>query len=155
MHSFTDAAGRQWHLDINVDTILRVKSLIKVDLQEMIVGDLVHRVSLDALLLTEVVFAICKTSADELKIEQSIFAKAMRGDVIDAARNALFSEMVEFCPKDYRRLLEAAIKGHQTRMAEAVEKELAKLLPPKISGSTSSDSPASAASTPSLTPGVS
>ncbi|MCC5786885.1 MAG: hypothetical protein JJU33_09310 [Phycisphaerales bacterium] len=98
MKSFTDNAGRDWTVEINVSALKRIKGLTGTDLLEAIDGPLVERLIRDPVLLCDVVYAACKPQADERKVSDEDFGRAMAGDAIDRATAALLEELVAFCP---------------------------------------------------------
>lgn len=98
MKSFTDNAGRDWTVEVNVSALKRIKGLTGTDLLEAIDGPLVERLIRDPVLLCDVVYAACKPQADERGVSDEDFGRAMAGDAIDRATAALLEELVAFCP---------------------------------------------------------
>ena len=164
MQKFIDRRGRVWIVDIDNTTLRRVKALTDVRLLDAIDGDLISQLSSDPLILGDVLFAICKPQADQQDVGDESFAEGLAGDSIDEACKALVDALVAYFPESRRRLLRKAAdkqKMIETRGLEAIEKRLddpnlvdrivgdieRKLAVPTSSVS-SSDSPASSASTP-------
>ncbi len=98
MKTFTDNAGQTWTLVIHVDAIKRVRSLVGVDLLEIVEGTLIERLIRDPILLCDVVYAVCKPEADERGVTDEAFGRAMAGDAIEQATRALLEELVNFSP---------------------------------------------------------
>ena len=98
MKVFKDNAGREWTVEINVAALKRVKSLSGVDLLGVLDGTLVERLIRDPVLLCDVVYAVCKPQADERSVTDEDFGRAMAGDAIEQATEALLEELVGFCP---------------------------------------------------------
>jgi len=98
MKVFKDNAGREWTVEINVAALKRVKSLTGVDLLGVLDGTLIERLIRDPVLLCDVVYAICKSQADERSVTDEDFGRAMAGDAIERATEALLEELVSFCP---------------------------------------------------------
>ncbi len=98
MRQFKDNAGRIWTVDINVATLKRVRGLTGVDLMQVIEGTLIEKFIRDPVLLCDVVYAVCKPEADAAKVSDEDFGKAMAGDAIEAATQALLDELISFCP---------------------------------------------------------
>jgi hypothetical protein len=96
MKTFTDNAGRPWTVAINVDAIKRVRSLLDVDLLEIVEGKLIERLIRDPVLLCDVVYAVCKLEADEKGVSDEEFGRAMAGDAIEHATKALLEDLVDF-----------------------------------------------------------
>jgi hypothetical protein len=100
MRTFTDNAGRQWQVEINVAALKRVRGLVRVDLMQPIegTGGLLERLVRDPVLLCDVVYALCKPEADAKSISDEDFGRAMAGDAIEHATAAVLEELVAFCP---------------------------------------------------------
>ncbi|MBZ0172448.1 MAG: hypothetical protein K8E66_08720 [Phycisphaerales bacterium] len=98
MKVFKDNAGREWTVEINVASLKRVKSLTGVDLLGVLDGTLIERLIRDPVLLCDAVYAICKPQADERSVSDEDFGRAMAGDAIEHATEALLEELVSFCP---------------------------------------------------------
>ena len=98
MKVFKDNAGREWTVEINVAALKRVKSLTEVDLLGVLDGTLIERLIADPVLLCDAVYAVCKPQADERSITDEDFGRAMAGDAIEQATEALLEELVGFCP---------------------------------------------------------
>ena len=98
MKTFNDNAGRTWTIAINVDAIKRVRSLLDVDLLEIVDGKLIERLIRDPVLLCDVVYAVCKPEADAKDVSDEEFGRAMAGEAIEHATKALLEDLVGFSP---------------------------------------------------------
>jgi hypothetical protein len=98
MKAFKDNAGREWTIEINVAALKRVKSLAGVDLLGVLDGTLIERLIRDPVLLCDAVYAVCKPQADQRSVSDEDFGRAMAGDAIEQATEALLEELVGFCP---------------------------------------------------------
>ena len=105
MKTFTDNAGRTWTIQVNVDAMKRVKSLLSVDLMEAVDGKLLPRMLDEPILLCDIIYALCKPQADAASITDEDFGRAMAGDAIDLATQSLLEELVDFFPQRRRALL--------------------------------------------------
>jgi hypothetical protein len=161
MRTFKDNAGREWTVEINVAALKRVRSLVGVDLMQVIEGELIEKLIRDPVLLCDVVYAVCKPQADlrTPTVGDEEFGKAMAGDAIDAATTAVLEELVSFCPSPTDRAnLGRVLKGARDVMEKARALVTAKLDGGAIErlgeqllardGSSFTDAPASPASTP-------
>jgi hypothetical protein len=110
MKTFNDNAGRTWTVTVNVDAMKRVKSLLSVNLMEIVEGKLLERLVSDPVLLCDVIYAVCKPEADAKAVSDEDFGRAMAGDAIDLATTALLEELVDFFPLARRRLLRKALE---------------------------------------------
>ena len=105
MKTFTDNAARAWTIQVNVDALKRVKSLLDVDLMEAVDGKLLQRMLDEPILLCDIIYALCKPQADAASVTDEDFGRAMAGDAIDNATQALLEELVDFFPQRRRALL--------------------------------------------------
>jgi hypothetical protein len=106
MKTFTDNAARAWTIQVNVDALKRVKSLLDgVDLMEAVDGKLLQRMLDEPVLLCDIIYALCKPQADAAGVTDEDFGRAMAGDAIDNATQALLEELVDFFPQRRRALL--------------------------------------------------
>jgi len=100
MKQFTDNQGRAWNVEINVDAIKRVRGTCGVDLldasdkQKSLLTDL----ATDPVLLVDVIYVVCRLQADDRGVSDEDFGRAMAGDAIDRATEALLEEVVNFTP---------------------------------------------------------
>lgn len=133
MKTFTDNAGRSWSIAINVNAIKRVRDLLDVDLASTVDGDeqskkLLAQLMVDPILVCDVVYCVCKPEADKLGITDEDFGRAMAGDAIGQAREALLAELVNFSPSpDQRRVAQKAInklKLMESKAMAHVEKQI-------------------------------
>ncbi len=167
MKQFTDNAGRQWRVEINVAALKRIRGLAGVDLLEAIDGggnggSLIERLVRDPVLLCDVIYAACKAEADSKSVTDEEFGRAMAGDAIEHATAALLDEIVSFCPSPRdRAALGRVLAATRTAMDEArdlietrlesgeleraIDEALARLPGARAAGSSSTDAPASSA----------
>jgi len=168
MRSFKDTEGRQWVVRVSVDTLKRVKALLGVDLTEAATGDLMGRLADDPVLLADVLYAVCQPEAEGRDISDEAFGRALGGDAIDEAADALIGALVDFFPKRRRALLEKAKQkldglndvtvglalerlddpALEQRLREKVGREMDEAMDEAMSGKPSTASPASPASSP-------
>ncbi len=127
MTAFTDACGRSWSVDITVATLKRIRTLTGTDLLEAAGGTLLDRLVADPVLLGDVLYACVKPQADERKLTDEDFGRALAGDAIDAATTALIEAFVAFFPSPRRRILAKAaakLAGWRTAVLTAAEAKL-------------------------------
>jgi hypothetical protein len=106
MQTFRDNAGRTWAVSVDVAAIKRVRALAGFDLLSVMDGKAVDRLIADPVLLCDVLCAVCRPDAERLGVTDEDFGRAMAGDAIDHATQALLEELVSFCPnpRDRKRL---------------------------------------------------
>jgi hypothetical protein len=162
MKTFTDNLERPWHVVVNVDTIKRVRSLLDVDLMDVLKGGLIERLTNDPVLLADVLYAVCKPAADASRVTDEEFGKALGGDAITLATNALMEALTDFFPSGKRELIRRTLAKYQeaeTLMMASVGANIDKLdvkdLVAKANatiqeslGASSGSAPASSDSTP-------
>jgi hypothetical protein len=127
MRTFKDNAGRTWTVTVNVDAVKRVRSLLDVNLLEVVDGHLIERLAADPVLLCDVIYALVKPEADAQQVTDQDFGRAMAGDAIDLATTALLEELVDFFPLGKRRLLQKAVaklKDWESKALTAAERKL-------------------------------
>ncbi|MCY2927921.1 MAG: hypothetical protein NTV86_00215 [Planctomycetota bacterium] len=132
MRQFKDNAGRTWTIAVNVDSIKRVKALVKdddgdpVNLLAAVEGRLLEKLVESPILLCDVVYALCKPDADTLKVSDEDFGRAMAGEAIDGATAALLEDLSDFFPASKRPMLQTAVKKlaqlQQIALDEAVKR---------------------------------
>lgn len=127
MKTFKDTVGRIWSLNLSVDAVKRVRSLANVNLLEAIEGKLIDRLGNDPVLLCDVLYALVKPDADAQNVTDVEFGRALGGDAIECATNALLEELVDFFPQPRRRLLAKALgklKMFEAKALSLAEKRL-------------------------------
>jgi hypothetical protein len=158
MKCFKDNQGRNWTIVVNVATVKRVRSLLDINLLDVVKldsnnkpnVDLLEQLASDPVLLCDVIYCICKPEADAQKISDEDFGAAMGGDAIEYATTALLEELVDFFPEAKRLVLRKLMNAGEKvkiQMEKALkleldnpklEKELEKQVKEYITSSTSS-----------------
>ena len=127
-----DREGRKWPALISVTTIARVKEATSVNLLEIVEGKLLPRFLDDPLLLVDVLYVVCKPTADERDVSKDAFGDLFIGDVTVDAVNALISGLLDFFPRDRRAMIERLWKATERAQSEAVKMATDKLDSPLI-----------------------
>ena len=157
MRTFNDSAGRTWTVALNLNAVKRVKALLEVNLLELDQGTppLLTRLDTDLILLCDVIYCVVKPEAEAKKVSDEDFGRALGGDAILAARNALMEELGDFFRQLGRSHLAKALQVQGQMVALAVqkaEKRLAAIDPAaeteKILGGPSTSLPESSGSIP-------
>jgi hypothetical protein len=144
MKEFRDEEGRPWRLALTVAAALRVKDLVTIEIEDehesddgtvtkarrTVPFDLVDLGTIHHTLtvlrnqfskLGEVLYAILIAQVDERKLTRDQFLEGLRGDSLEAAANALESEVVDFFPQRLRPL----VAGMATKFTELTEQVVA------------------------------
>ncbi|MCB9838202.1 MAG: hypothetical protein H6813_02590 [Phycisphaeraceae bacterium] len=161
MQQFTDNEGRSWTVEVNVAALKRAKGLAGVDLMGVLDGDLIERFIRDPVLLCDALYAVCKPEVDARSVTDEDFGRAMAGDAIEQATEALLDEIVSFCPSPRdRSALGRVLAATRTAMDRArdlvearldsgeLEKAIDAALEQATPGASSTTAPASVGSTP-------
>lgn len=123
MQAFRDTSGREWQISITTHAAKRVRDLVGFDMLDESDEQRFPRLFTDVILLVDVLYAVCKPKADELKMTDEQFGEALVGDVIADARAALVGSIADFSPAPKRAIhLKTIAKMAE---AEAVAMELA------------------------------
>jgi len=115
--TFTDTAGRVWDVRIDVETIRTIReSELKINLLEVLdpKSGLLERLS-DPVMLVDLLYLVCKSQADCEQISPADFGRAMAGDAIAEATDALLESLVNFCPN-------ARLRNVQSQMLKAASR---------------------------------
>jgi hypothetical protein len=127
MKTFNDTTGRTWTVTINVNAVKRVRSLLDVNLLDVIEGKLLERLVSDPVLLCDIIFALVKPEADARNVSDEEFGRAMAGDCIEQATAAFLEELASFFPQGRRTVLQKALaklKTLETRLLEHAAKRI-------------------------------
>ena len=129
MHTFKDRNGLEWVIDVNVDALRRIKTALQIDLMELVSDEkFIDRLTGDPILLVDLLFVICQAQAAERNISDQQFGRAMGGDSIEQATQALLEDFVDFFPSRKRMILRAALaklKGVESRILDIAEAAIA------------------------------
>lgn len=178
MKPFKDTGGAEWAVEINVDTLKRLRGH-GIDLLEIVEekSTLLQRLRSDPVLLVDTLYLVCKPQADGRNVTDEQFGRAMAGDAVDDATSALLEELADFFPSGRRKILRdilekmkavdekatalAAARMQDPRVDAAIEKMLSDRGAAidsqldKMLGDSSGGSPDSSASTPGPSPSAS
>ena len=136
MKYFKDNQNRNWTIVVNVATVKRVRSLLDINLLDVVKldeknrpnVDLLEQLASDPVLLCDVIYCICKPEADAQNISDEDFGTAMGGDAIEHATTALLEELVDFFPEAKRLVLRKLMNAGEkvkNQMEKALKLQLA------------------------------
>lgn len=161
MHSFKDNAQRTWKLDINVASMRQVRKEVNVDLFKLLDGGFAEfaKLTADPVAFVDVLGVLIADQLKAANVSDEDFFRAMGGDTLADAAEAMLEELIDFFPdRRVRNQFRTAVgKGKKLRdrmltngerMLEAIDPEAEA---DRLSGP-STNSPASSASTPAPTP---
>jgi len=157
MKTFTDTADRIWTINLTIDAVKRVRSLLNVDLIALDEGDppLIAKLGVDIVLLCDVIYALIKPQAEKEGVSDEEFGKALGGEAIMAAHTAFYEELVSFFRHLGRKDLARAVETQRRfidltvkRVDIEIEKFPVEETIEKILGKISTNSPGSSELTP-------
>ena len=157
MKTSTDNAGRTWTVTVNVDAVKRVRTLLDINLLDVLDDGckLLAELHDDPVLLVDVLYCLCKPEADAQHVTDEEFGRAMSGDALLQAATALFEGLSDFFPNARQRaamkdLLEKT-ESVVERLLDHAETTIAELDPESVAQTAIAsfgNSPALSASTP-------
>ena len=126
MPSFEDCSGRTWVVEVNINTMRRVRQMVDYDLAKALTEEGLAAIAGDPVLLVDVLYCICQPQATTRGVTDEQFGEAMAGDAIEAGATALLDACAEFAPKAQRqpikRMLESSRKLAAIMSEEAMQK---------------------------------
>lgn len=127
MHRFTDTAGREWMLRVNVGTARRAKEDAGIDILGLLdapkdgAKSQLETLSEDPSRIVPIVASLCKEQIADRKIDAFTFEEGFDGETLEKATNALLEEIIDFFPNPRRAILKKA-----KAMADKEQQEAAK-----------------------------
>ena len=136
MQSFKDKNGKSWDIELNIGTARKIKSRCDIDIENVVTFNkqnqpqdvsILERLSGDAILLFNVIFAICEDQVTTAGMTEESFAELFNGDAIEAATEALLDEIINFSRPAKRKVL-IQLRQISKNYSEKAGKELEKIL---------------------------
>lgn len=123
MKTFNDNAGRTWTVSVNVDGIRRVRTLLSVNLLDVLDDGckLLAQLHDDPVLLVDILYCLCKPEADTKQISDEAFGRSMSGDALLHGAQALLEGLSDFFPNARHR---AAMKGLLAKTQQVADRLL-------------------------------
>jgi len=130
MKQFTDNSGKEWSIDIHALSIDQVRREVDVDLIAWATGtgEEVAKAASDPVTIIRVMCSLCADQMEKDGVDEVAFAKALRGDGLENAVEALVEDLIDFFPKSKATLLRsmhdksrAAEAGLLTRMQAEID----------------------------------
>lgn len=126
MASFKDTADRTWELRVTVESIRRVRSLVRLDGRPVELLDLLDpgrdlllRVCSDPVLAADIGYAIAKPQADLARVTIDAFSEAIDGDGAGELAASIVEAVVGFArTPELRRALGSLPTAIRTVLAE-------------------------------------
>ena len=107
MKTFQDDAGHTWTVQIAAGDIKRIRSLLGVNLLDVLDDGckLLAELHDDPVLLVDVIYCLCQPEADARNVTDEEFGRAMSGDALLHALNALLESLGDFFPSARQRAM--------------------------------------------------
>jgi hypothetical protein len=134
MKTFADNAARTWAITVNVAAVKRVRELLGVNILEIAdqKGKLLERLVEDPCVLCDVLWCLVKPEAEAKGISDEEFGRALGGDALDQATDALLTEIADFFPKSRREVLRRIVQKLSVLQQKASALALTKLDDPNL-----------------------
>lgn len=132
MQTFRDTLGREWIVTIDIAALKRVRSQLNVDLLDIIQGDLLERLSRDPVLLCDILYVLCRPQADERKLSDEDFGRAMSGQALADATTAFFEALADFFPGPRAGLLREMIARAKQLETQLIDRAISRLSDPQL-----------------------
>ena len=108
-HAFTDRAGRTWLLVLNYGLAKEIRDTIGVDFANAHNGEALKQLATNDELLVATLFALIEDQAKRENVTPEEFAKALDGEVFEAAGDAIGEMLRLFTRQAARPVIEALI----------------------------------------------
>ncbi len=131
------ANGIAWLVEINVETIRRVRAATGYDLARIFTDDGLAALRDDVVLIADVLHAICEQQANARGISAIEFGRMLVGDAIADGTQAIFDASIDFLPQARRepwRILTGKAKAVELAAVEMMAQAAAKLQPETVIG---------------------
>lgn len=98
MKKFSDTAGREWAITLNLGTAMAVKDQLGVDLLQPEQGDppLLTRLGTDEMLLGEVICCLMADQFESHNVSDADVRASFDGATLLAAQQAFYDELIDF-----------------------------------------------------------
>ena len=133
MKTFADNAARTWAINVSVSAVKRVRDMLGVNLLEIadMKSGMLDRLVTDPCLLCDILFCLVQPEAEAKGISDEDFGRALAGDALDQATDALLSEVVDFFPKGRRTVLRKILDKLAALQQKAVVTAMTRLEDPE------------------------
>lgn len=117
MPSFKDCNNKEWLVAVDGPLVREVRQELGVDLIASDASQFV-RLQSDPILLVDVLWVLCREQAGD-KVSARDFGRALKGDAIQFATDALLRAIADFFPRGRREMLLRMIDMGQSATAKA------------------------------------
>jgi hypothetical protein len=126
--TFTDAAGREWRLVLNLGMARRIRDELGVDFGQWSAGTPWLKMATDPFLFGAVLYSMCESQAQRMDVTPEEFGEAITGEVAEAARQALDEAVVLFSPAPMRPAMQKMLTGAKQTLEQGLTRVADKTL---------------------------
>jgi hypothetical protein len=132
MATFRDGNGREWHINVTVADVKRVKEQTGLLLTSLVEDKLLPLAALvsDPVRLVDTVWVLVEPQAKAAGLTDEQFGQSLSGDSVDQMANAFMEALTDFFPKRQSEMLKMLLvkqKDLQNALADRAEVELSRL----------------------------
>lgn len=143
MATFRDGNGREWHINVTVADVKRVKEQTGLLLTSLVEDKLMPLATLvsDPVKLVDTVWVLIEPQAKAAGLTDEQFGQSLSGDSVDQMANAFMEALTDFFPKRQSAMLKTLLtkqKDLQDALADRAEVELSRLTVEQLIESVSS-----------------
>lgn len=111
MRKFKDLKGREWSVEVTVQGVVEVRQAVEIDLGKLFADDMQKLGELldDLPKLVDVLWLLCAEQAKAAGVAPEDFGRALAGDVLQGAADALIDSTIDFFPNARQRELRRQI----------------------------------------------
>lgn len=126
VRSFTDAEGRTWRIRITTHEVRQVRDTLGRWLPDAAnpASEFCQEISSDPVLLVDVLYVVCRSQAEERRVSDEDFGRALAGDAIWEASCALLEAVCDFFPSQAQRDARRALVDRSKRVVKLLENQL-------------------------------
>lgn len=134
MKDFRDAENRTWKIDLNCDTVQQAKDVMGCNVLDLIDTEsaLFAQVLEFPVLVAKIVHVLCQEQIEKAGIDERTFRRAMNGDALSDATEALRSEIVNFSPRSTRPAMQRMMEKQREAEEKGMALVMAKIDDPRL-----------------------
>lgn len=96
MKTFKDIKDDMWTISITVDSVIRIRSELKLDMLDITEGGLIMALADDQIKFFQMLWILCEEEVEKKNMGEEDFAKRFNGDTIELAMTAFTEALIDF-----------------------------------------------------------